>query len=519
MDYPHGRSQHLHVWTRRPALLGGLLALVGLLLGVVGIGALLANPIVTVDLQAPGITEGNSGTSTATFTVSLSQALGAGQQIVLAVQTLSGPSNQANAGTSCSGTVDYVSNSATLTFNPGDISQTFSVTICGDTIDELNESFVVRVTVQSATNVPTVQPPVDDFTEIVAIIPDDDNPTVQSISDPIAQEGGTLDFVVTLTAAPIENVVLAYSTGASGDTANSTTACPALPGGIAQDYIGVTAGTLVIPANQATGTISILVCDDSIAEGNQTMTLTLDPSNSFSVNTPFSDTTATGTIQDANVAPVVTGATFSIAEDAAVGNNVGTPVVANDPDVPPQTLTYSITGGPVPFAINATTGQITVNGALDYETTPSYSLTVQVCDNGTPSRCGTGTVTVNVTDANDAPVVTGATFSIAEDAAVGNNVGTPVVANDPDVPPQTLTYSITGGPVPFAINATTGQITVNGALDYETTPSYSLTVQVCDNGTPSRCGTGTVTVNVTDANDAPVVTGATFSIAEDAAVG
>ncbi|MCX7789654.1 MAG: tandem-95 repeat protein, partial [Chloroflexaceae bacterium] len=61
----------------------------------------------------------------------------------------------------------------------------------------------------------------------------------------------------------------------------------------------------------------------------------------------------------------------------------------------------------------------------------------------------------------------------------------------------------TGGA--FAINAGSGQITVAGALDYETLTAYSLTVQVCDNGSPSLCATGTVTVNVTDANDAPIV--------------
>jgi len=520
MDHPHGRSQHPHVLTRRPALFGGLLALVGLLLGVAGIGALLANPIVTVQLQAPGITEGNAGTSTATFTVSLSQALGAGQQIVLAVQTLPGPSNQATAGASCGGGVDYLSNSATLTFNPGDISQTFPVTICGDTTDELNESFVVRVTVQSQTGVPTVQPPVGQFTELTAIIPDDDNPTVQSISDPTAVEGNTLDFVVTLSAAPIENVVIAYSTGAGGDTADSTATCPALPGNIAQDYIGVTSGTLTIPAGQQTGTISITVCDDALAEGAETMTLTLDPSNSFSVNTPFEDTTATGTIQDANVAPTIPpGQTFSVNENSPNGTNVGT-VTATDPEVPPQTLSYSITAGNTggAFAINATSGQITVLGALDFENLNTYTLTVQVCDDGAPIRCATGTVTVNVTDVNDAPVVTGATFSIAENSATGTNVGTPVVATDPEVPPQTLSYSITAGNIgsAFAINATSGQITVANPLDFETTPTYTLTVQVCDNAAPSACGQATVTVNVTNVNDvAPTITTPSFSVAEN----
>jgi VCBS repeat-containing protein len=498
--------------TRRPALFGGLLALVGLLLGVAGIGALLANPIVTVQLQAPGITEGNAGTSTATFTVSLSQALGAGQQIVLAVQTLPGPSNQATAGASCGGGVDYLSNSATLTFNPGDISQTFPVTICGDTTDELNESFVVRVTVQSQTGVPTVQPPAGQFVEFTAIIFDDDNPTVQSISDPTAVEGNTLDFVVTLSAAPIENVVIAYSTGAGGDTADSTATCPALPGNIAQDYIGVTSGTLTIPAGQQTGTISITVCDDALAEGAETMTLTLDPSNSFSVNTPFGDTTATGTIQDANVAPTIPpGQTFSVNENSAVGTVVlpaPGQITVTDPDGPGTAFTVTGGTGQGLFNVNATTGQITTNQVFDFETPPtSYTLQVQVCDTGTPNRCGTGTVTVNVLDQNEAaPAITpGQVFSVAENSPGGAAVGT-VAVTDADGPAGTRAFTITApAGAPFAIASPGGQVTVSGALDFEAQSSYTLTIQVCDGGTPNLCGTGTVTVNVTDVNEAPTV--------------
>ena len=237
--------------------------------------------------------------------------------------------------------------------------------------------------------------------------------------------------------------------------------------------------------------------------------------------TPSQCGTATVTVNvtAVNDAPVVTGATFSIAENSATGTNVGTPVVATDQDGPTP-LTYNITAGNTggAFAINATSGQITVAGALDFETTPSYTLTVQVCDAATPPACGQATVTVNVTDVNEAPVVTGATFSIAENSATGTNVGTPVVATDQDLPPQTLSYSITAGNIgsAFAINATSGQITVANPLDFETTPTYTLTVQVCDNGAPSQCGTGTVTINVTNVNDvAPTITTPSFSVAEN----
>ncbi len=63
-----------------------------------------------------------------------------------------------------------------------------------------------------------------------------------------------------------------------------------------------------------------------------------------------------------------------------------------------------------------------------------------------------------------------------------------------------LTYAITGGNTGdvFAINPTTGAITVAGALDYETTVSYSLVVTVTDGGSPSLSGTATLTIAVRD---------------------
>ena len=100
------------------------------------------------------------------------------------------------------------------------------------------------------------------------------------------------------------------------------------------------------------------------------------------------------------------------------------------------------------------------SAALDFETTPTFSLTVQVTDNGSPALSGTATVTVNLTNVNEAPVVTPATFAVAENSANGTAVGT-VTVTDPDAG-QTHTFAITAGNTggAFAINPSTGQITV-----------------------------------------------------------
>ena len=206
---------------------------------------------------------------------------------------------------------------------------------------------------------------------------------------------------------------------------------------------------------------------------------------------------------------------FSVAEDAAVAAAVGTAAATFGGS---GALSYSITAGDASgqFSI-AGSGAITVAKALDFETTPSYTLTVTAAEPG--GQSGTATVSITVTDVNETPAFDpdSYSFSIAENAAVGASVGS-VSATDPDE--DALTYSITAGDPDshFSIDAN-GAITVAKALDFETTPSYTLTVTAED--PDGLSDTATVAVTVTDANDPPAFDpdSYSFSIAEDAAVG
>jgi len=130
----------------------------------------------------------------------------------------------------------------------------------------------------------------------------------------------------------------------------------------------------------------------------------------------------------ANAAPSVADQAFAVDENSAAGTAVGA-VAASDADAG-QTLRFAFVGGNESgaFAIDAATGRITVANAaaLDYESRASFALAVQVTDDGGPALSSTATVTVNLRDVNEAPVLdnSGSTALDTIRAGQTNNVGT-----------------------------------------------------------------------------------------------
>lgn len=233
-------------------------------------------------------------------------------------------------------------------------------------------------------------------------------------------------------------------------------------------------------------------------------------------------------VKTPNTDPVFTdgeSTTRTIAENATIGSDIGTPVSATDTD--DDKLTYSLSGTDASsFSLDSSTGQLKTNALLDYETQSSYTVTVSVSDDEDGSD--SITVTINVTDvdenlANNAPEFTDgdeATRTVAENTALGVNLGDPFSATDEDE--DTLTYSLSGtDAASFSLDSTTGQLKTNEPLDYERKTSYSVVISVSDGkgGSDSI----TVTINVTDVdesltNNPPVFTEgelATRTIAEN----
>lgn len=192
--------------------------------------------------------------------------------------------------------------------------------------------------------------------------------------------------------------------------------------------------------------------------------------------------------------PVVEDQAFELSDAAAVDDSVGV-VVASDPN-PADTISFAITAGnDGSFAIDATTGEITVTGPLDADATSSYPLTVEVTDD--EANASSATVTVTVVKDNVAPVALDGSPTVDETTPIATTVHT-VSATDTDGDP--LTYSIISGNDDgwFTIDATTGEIVTAMSIDGVVGPIL-LIVDVSDG---ELTDSATITISI---NDVPYV--------------
>ncbi len=148
---------------------------------------------------------------------------------------------------------------------------------------------------------------------------------------------------------------------------------------------------------------------------------------------------------------------------------------------------------------------------MDHETLAAYDLQITVTDNGSPAASTIHSLRVNITDVNETPVIVAATFNANENIAAGTLVAT-LPLSDPDEG-QTHTFTITAGNTggAFAIN-NSGVISAasTATLNFEVNPSFTLTVQVTDSGSPALTGTAEITINLLNLNEAPIVAGESF---------
>ena len=241
------------------------------------------------------------------------------------------------------------------------------------------------------------------------------------------------------------------------------------------------------------------------------------------------DTTVTAIVRvtNENESPVVQNDTCEIKENTTTWTK-GCQITATDPEK--KTMTYTIAEGNASslFEINASSGEISVTGAPNYEDGSLYLLGVDVSDGVHTVRAW---ALVNVIDVNEPPTATVRNGTIQENATAGTPVDCVVgdvlyrcVEGFDEDAGSALTYSIVGGNPDNLFNVTPdGNIVVTKdyAIDYETDSSYVLTIRICDNGKPGNtpsCIELPSTITVIDGNELPTASGFTVTIRENAPV-
>jgi hypothetical protein len=430
-----------------------------------GLGTILNDDAATPTFTIGNVTqaEGNAGTSSYVFTVTLSPAAAAAATVQAATSN----------GTATTADGDYVANTQTLNFAAGVTTQSFTVTVNGDTKFEPTEDFTVTL---SAGSVGTAIG--GGGTATGTITNDDTAPTI-SISDVSALEGnsGTTAFTFNVTLSNASSQTVTVNTA----TADGTATQPA-------DYAPA-GGTLTFNPGVTTQPVTVNVAGETTNEADETYFVNLTaPSNASildgqGVGTIQNDDSTTPTFTITNVSQAEGDAgttlfnfTVSLSPAAAAPASVqaatadGTATAASgDYVASTQTLNFAAGVTSQPFTV-------TVNGDGTFEPDETFSVNLSASSAGTAIGGG-GTASGTIAGDDPQPAISMANVT-APAAGVGN---------------VTFTFTLT------LSNPSSQSISVNWATD-DGTASAAAGDYVAANGTvtfPAGSTTQTFSVTIT----------------------
>ena len=480
--------------------------------------------IPSIVVSGVSVTEGNAGTVSATFVLTLSTASGMPVTV-----------NYATAdGTALAG-ADYVAGTGTASFAAGQTVAEVAVPVNGDLIAEADETFTLSLADASNATIATAQ-------ATGTIVNDEVAPSV-SIADVSVNEGNTgttaATFVLTLSAASELPVSVSYA------TADGTASA-------ASDYTAAS-GTASFAPGATTTEVTVLVSGDVVRELDDTFSISLGAP----VNVTLGDGEATATIVNDDVAPTMSVANVTVNEGQA-GTTAATfvlslsaisdlPVSVNYATADGTALAlsdYTAVSGTASFAAGATTTEVTVLVAGDavHELDETFALSLAEPVNATIAD---GEATATVANDDAAPSISIAAASVNEGAA-GTTAATFVLtlSSASDVP-VSVTYATTDGTAAagsdyaaatgtasFAPGATTADVTVlvNGDAVNESDETFAVSLTNASNATiPTAEATGTIVnddvapsvavsdVSVNEGNDG--TTAATFVLSLSGASG
>ncbi|XP_048459457.1 protocadherin-10-like [Rhincodon typus] len=158
------------------------------------------------------------------------------------------------------------------------------------------------------------------------------------------------------------------------------------------------------------------------------------------------------------------------------------------------------------FNLNPATGQIRVEGSLDYEEEKVYQLDVEAVDNGTPALIGRAEVLVELLDVNDnAPElkINSLPIEVREDAASGTVIAI-INAMDRDSGENGHVQCQLPPNIPFKLQKSSNRqynFVVSDSLNREMSPFYNISISARDAGSPPLSTNKFIHISVSDIND------------------
>jgi hypothetical protein len=456
------------------------------------------------------LTEGNSGTINATFTVTLSAA--SANNVTVNYTTANGTAISPS---------DYYSTSNTLTFDPFETSKTITVPVIGETIFESNEYFHVHLS-------NAVNAAIADGQGVGTILNDDPIPTI-TISDVSQSEGDSdttnYSFTVSLSNPSSQTISVSFAT-ANGSAASGS------------DYSSTT-DTLTFDPLDTSKTVTVSVSGDSIYEFNENFFVNL----SNAINATIGDNQGVGTIVNDDDMP-----TLTISDESHIEGNGGSTsydftVTLTGLSEPPVTVNFATVNGTADDgsdfgAVNNTltflTGETTktisvsVNGDAVEEDDETFSVSLSNPVNATlDDSSGLGTIlnddtSVSMSDVSQSEGESGSTtftFTVTLSKPSALTVTVPYNTADGSATTSDGDYGSADGTLTFEPGATSQDITVsvNGDNKYEPDESFAVNAGAVVNATVADgVGLGTIvnddqqpTISITDASGTEGNSGAT----------
>ena len=361
----------------------------------------------SLSIDSPSVDEGDSGSVSLEFTVSLGAA--SGRQVTVGYA-------DAGTGTATSGT-DYTAISAgTLTFAAGETAKTVTVSVTGDETDEPDETVVV--TLSGPTNA------VLGTASGTGTITDDDGEPSLSIDSPSVTEGNSgpvsLEFTVSLSAASGQQVTVGYADAGTGTASSGT------------DYTALASGTLTFAAGETGKTLTVSVTGDGTSEPDETVVVTL----SGPANAVLGTASGTGTITDDDGAPSLSidspsvtegdsgpvSLEFTVSLSAASGQQVTVGYADAGTGTATAGTDYTALGsGTLTFAAGETAKTLTVSVTGDETSEPDETVVVSL-SGSVNAAISTATGTGTITDDDMTPAMGGLSADAGDDQTVAEGV-------------------------------------------------------------------------------------------------